>query len=81
MTQSYDTNVHEDPSGYDPQDCWCAPGIMRHDTWTYETFICARRSDSRMHLCHTQSVVIDHVCDRVNYKCDMYFVQWYDVTS
>jgi len=44
MTQSYDTNVHDDPSGYDRQDCWCAPGILRHDTWTYKTVICVRRS-------------------------------------
>ena len=28
-----------------------------------------------------QSVVIDHVCDRVNYVCDMYFVHLYDGTS
>jgi len=39
---------------------------------------------AQIHACiyaTTQSVEIDHVCDRVNYKCDMYFVQWYDVTS
>jgi len=71
MTQSYDTNACEDPSGYDREDCWGAPGVMYHNTWTYETFICARRSDSRMHLCHDSIIVVNnHISDGYNYICD-----------
>ena len=82
MTQSYDTNTHEDPSGYDRQDCCCAPGVMRHDTWTYETFICVRRSDSRMHLCHDAIIVVtDHECDKFNYICDISFTRHLDVSN
>ena len=39
---------------------------------------------AQIHACiyvTTQSVVTDRICDRCNYKCEIYFIQLYDITS
>jgi len=44
------------------------------------SYVCVAQIHAYIYVT-TQSVVTDHICDRFNYICDMYFIQFHDVTS